>query len=115
MAFEYMMASFMLSGQRGKFVKSLNRLDDFGYTQIPRLYEEAILVHLYQTRKPINLFGRQLTSESNQRFDDFSQTYRNYDQNKEKAFRELANKYGDSYLFYCIYGFSGVKQWANTK
>jgi hypothetical protein len=115
MAFEYMMASFMLSGQSGKFVQRLNRLDDFGYTQIPRLYEEAILVHLYRTRKPINLFGRQLTSESKQRFKDFSQTYRNYDQNKEKAFRELANKYGDSYLFYCVYGFSGMKEWSGTQ
>jgi hypothetical protein len=115
MAFEYMMALFMLTKQLDEFARNLSRLDDFGYTQIPRLYEEAILVHLYRTRKPINLFGRQLTSESKQRFKDFSQTYRNYDQNKKKAFRELANKYGDSYLFYFVYGFSGMKEWANTK
>ena len=115
MAFEYLMALFMLTNQLDEFVRNLDRLDDFNYSQIPQLYEEAILVHLYRTRKPINLFGRQLNSESKQRFEDFSQTFRNYDQDKKKAFRELANKYGDSYLFHCVYGFSGVKEWASTQ
>ncbi|MHC4546000.1 MAG: DUF6057 family protein, partial [Planctomycetota bacterium] len=115
MAFEYMMAWYMLSGKLDKFVQNLDRLDDFDYRQIPRLYEEAILVHLYRTRKPVNLFGRQLNSESKQRFEAFSQTYERYRGNKEAAFKELAKGYGDSYLFYCVYGFSGIKQWINTQ
>ena len=115
MAFEYLMALFMLTNQLDEFVRNLDRLDDFNYSKIPRLYEEAILIQLYRARKPINLFGRQLNSESKQRFEDFSQTFRNYDQDKKKAFRELANKYGDSYLFHCVYGFSGVKEWASTQ
>ena len=110
MAFEYMMASYMLSGQLREFAQSLDRLDDFGYTQIPRLYEEAILVHLYRTRKPVDLFGRQLTSESKQRFEVFSQTFERYGRNKGAAFKELAKGYGDSYLVYYVYGFSGVKK-----
>ncbi|MHC4112650.1 MAG: DUF6057 family protein [Planctomycetota bacterium] len=115
MAFEYMMARYMLSGQLDKFVQNLDRLDDFDYRQIPRLYEEAILVHLYRTKKPVNLFGRQITSESKQRFEDFSQTFERYRANKEAAFKELAKKYGDSYLFYCVYGFSGAKKWINAQ
>jgi hypothetical protein len=115
MAFEYMMAWYMLSGQLDKFVRNLDRLDDFDYPQIPRLYEEAILVQLYRTRKPVNLFGRQVTSESKKRFEVFSQTYERYGRSKEAAFKELAKGYGDSYLFYCVYGFSGVKRWINTQ
>ena len=115
MAFEYLMALFVLTNQLDEFVRNLDRLDDFNYSEIPRLYEEAILIQSYRARKPINLYGRQLNSESKRRFEDFSQTYRNYDQDKKKALRELANKFGDSYLFYCIYGFSGMKGWANTK
>jgi hypothetical protein len=108
MAFEYLMALFVLTNQLDEVVRNLDRLDDFNYSEIPRLYEEAILIQLYRARKPINLYGRQLNPESKRRFEDFSQTYRNYDQDKKKALRELANKYGDSYLFYYIYGFSGI-------
>ncbi len=115
MAFEYLMALFMLTNQLDEFVRNLDRLDDVNYSEIPRLYEEAILIQLYRARKPINLYGRQLNSESKQRFEDFSQTYRNYDQDKKKAFRELVNKYGNSYLFYCVYGFSGMKEWASIQ
>lgn len=112
MAFEYLMAWYMLNGKLDKFVQNLSRLDDFGYTRIPPLYEEAILIQLYRTRKPINLYGRQLTSESKQRFEAFSQTFeRKYGRSKEAAYREMAGNYGDSYLFYYIYKFSGVKEW----
>jgi hypothetical protein len=110
MAFEYLMAWYMLNGKLDRFVQNLSRLDDFGYTRIPPLYEEAILIHLYRTRKPINLYGRQLTSESKQRFEAFSQTFeRKYGGSKEAAYREMAGNFGDSYLFYYIYKFSGVK------
>jgi hypothetical protein len=83
--------------------------------RIPRLYEEAVLVQLYRARKPINLFGRQLTPESKQRFEMFSQTYKRYDTNRQAAVNELAKDYGDTYLFYYIYDFSGIKKWAGTQ
>jgi hypothetical protein len=110
MAFEYMMTWYMLSGKLEEFVKNLHRLDDFDYPQIPPLYEEAILVYFYRTRKPVNLHGRRLSSESQQRFKAFSQTYERYGRSKQAAFKELAKNYGDSYLFYCVYGFSGMKK-----
>ncbi|MCK4375436.1 MAG: hypothetical protein KAX19_08910, partial [Candidatus Brocadiae bacterium] len=45
MAFEYLMAYFMLTGRLDGFVDNLHRLDDFDYAGIPRHYEEAILVY----------------------------------------------------------------------
>ena len=115
MAFEYLMAWYMLAGQLDKFVQNLDRLDDFDYTQFPRLYEEAMLVHVNRTRKRLDLHGRRFSSESRQRMDAFSQIFDRYDKNKQAAFYELAKDYGDSYLFYCIYGFSGTKKWTNTQ
>ena len=115
MAFEYMMAWYLLSKQLDKFVRNLGRLDDFNYSKIPPLYEEAILIHLYRIREPINLYGRQLTSESQQRFDVFSQIFEKYGRDRKAAFKELAKQYGDSYLFYYVYGFSGLKEWANNQ
>jgi len=110
MAFEYLMAWYMLAGQLDRFVQNLDRLDDFDYTQIPRLYEEAMLVHVQRTRKPLDLHGRRFGPESRQRMDAFSQIFNRYGKNKQAAFYELAKGYGDSYLFYCIYGFSGLKK-----
>lgn len=110
MAFEYLMAWYMLNGQLDKFVQNLDRLDDFDYHQVPRLYEEAMLVHVYRTRKAIDLRGRRFSSESRQRFDAFSRTFESYGRKKQAAFYKLAKNYGDSYLFYCIYGFSGVRK-----
>lgn len=115
MAFEYMMAWYMMNRQLEKFVRNLDRLDDFGYIRIPRLYEEAVLVQLYRARKPINLFGRQLTLLSKQRFEMFSQTYKRYGTNKQAAVKELAKDYGDTYLFYYIFDFSGMKKCAGTQ
>jgi hypothetical protein len=116
MAFEYMMAWYLLRGQLEKFVQNLDRLDDFGYNQIPQLYEEAMLVYVNRTGKALDLRGRLFTQETKDRFRNFSQTYEGrYRRNKEAAVKELAKDYGDSYLFYCIYGFSGMKKWANTQ
>ena len=111
MAFEYMMAWYMLSGQLDKFVQNLDRLDDFDYNQIPRIYEEAMLVHVYRTKEALDLRGRRFNQETKDRFRNFSQTYEiRYRRNKQAAFEELAKDYGDSYFFYCVYGFSGMKK-----
>ena len=111
MAFEYMMAWYLQRGQLDKFVQNLERLDDFDYNQIPQLYEEAMLVHVYRTKKALDLRGHRFSQETKDRFRDFSQTFEGrYRRNKEAAFEELAKDYGDSYLFYCVYGFSGMKK-----
>ena len=38
-----------------------------------------------------------------------------YGRDKQAAFKEMAKDYGDSFLFYYIYGFSGVKEWENIQ
>ncbi|UCF43513.1 MAG: hypothetical protein JSV99_00890, partial [Planctomycetota bacterium] len=68
MAFEYLMALYLLTGQLDKFVQHLHRLDDFGYAQIPPLYEQAILLYTYKTQKQVKLSGRQISQQSIKRF-----------------------------------------------
>jgi len=110
MAFEYLMSLYLLTGQLEKFVQNLDRLDDFGFSQFPRLYEEAMLVYVNIAGKPINLRGRRLSSESRQRFDGFNQVLNNYGKNKQAAFNTLAKDYWDSYFFYYVYGRQGTEQ-----
>lgn len=103
MAFEYLMSLYLLTGQLEKFVQNLDRSEDFGLSKFPQLYEEAMLVYVNITGKPVNLRGRLLSTESRQRFDGFNQVLNDYGKNKQAAFNTLAKDYWDSYFFYYVY------------
>lgn len=112
MAFEYLTAYYLLTGQLDDFAGIIVRLDDFGYKFIPRSYEEAILLYNFMTKKnKIELPGSEIGREATQRFKGFNDIYLGrYRSNKKLAFNELAGNYGDSYFFYYVYGISGLKQ-----
>jgi hypothetical protein len=109
MAFEYLMAWYLLNRRLDEFIQNIKRLNDFDYPQAPRLYEEAILIYVYGTRKPVYLEGYQVSPQARQQIEQFTAVYNRYARNKQAAFNELAQAYGDGYLFYHLYGFSGVK------
>lgn len=111
MAFEYLMAFYLLTSQLDNFIQNLYRLDDFDYPGIPRAYEEAIL--LYEARKgqAVDLGGRKISDESRRRFAWFSQIYfGRYAAKKAPALNELAKSFSDTYFFYYIYGYSRPKR-----
>jgi len=117
MAFEYLMATYLLQRQQGLvyFIHNLHRLKDFNYPKIPRLYEEAIIVYMTETLESVDLPGYQISPESIRRYKQFvqsAQRYQNilqentepYDDtitNRLQAAREhTADNFGDSYMFY---------------
>ncbi|UCC21467.1 MAG: hypothetical protein JSW23_06530 [Planctomycetota bacterium] len=110
MAFEYLMALYLLTGRLDEFVQNLPRLDDFDYPQIPPLYEQAVLLYTYNTKKEVSLSGRQISQQSLRRFNDFIQLVNSYEQDRQAALKKLAKDYGDSYLFYATFGLSGVNK-----
>ncbi|MCJ7729179.1 MAG: DUF6057 family protein, partial [Sedimentisphaerales bacterium] len=111
MAFEYLMGFYLLTGQFDKFAGNLNRLDDFEYGRIPRVYEEAILFCNFVRKTKIELRGHEISPESRERFIGFRNIYiGQYRTNDKAALKELARNYGDSYLFYCLYRQSGMKK-----
>ena len=103
MAFEYLMAWYMLTGQLEKFMQNLYRLDDFDYSEIPRHYEEAILMYMLKAKKTVDLRDYRISLESQQRFDGFGQLLSRYGGNKRAAMNKLAEYYSDSYFFYYLY------------
>ncbi len=103
MAFEYLMAWYMLNKQLGKFVQNVRRLGEFGYTEIPPLYQEAIVIYAYGTKKPVPLAGFTISPEAQRRIEHFSSVFNRYNRDKDAAFNELAKDYWGSYLFYYIY------------
>jgi hypothetical protein len=107
MAFEYLMAFYLLSRRTDKVVENLHRLDDLGYHEIPRHYEEAILIHANQSPRQVALHGRKIRPETVQRFLHFVDRLRPWQNQPDLAAGALAEEFGDSYFYYYAFGVSG--------
>jgi hypothetical protein len=103
MAFEYLMAWYMLNKQLGKFVQNLERLHDLGYREVPTHYEEAALIYVYGTGKPIQLDGYLSSPEKRRQIEDFSKLLNSYGRDKKAAFNELSRNFCNTYFFYYTY------------
>ncbi len=110
MAFEYLMSWYLLTKQLDKLVGNIGRLKELGYSAIPRHYEEAILIYAYAKKEAVFLHGYDAGAETQRQIEGFSRVFNNYGKNKQAAINELVEGYGGSYLFYYLYGFSGVKK-----
>ncbi len=110
MAFEYTMAVYLLTKRLDIFVQNLDRLDDFGYSQIPRHYEEAILLYSAIRKEKIDLHGRTISPKTRESFANFFRTLEGYGEDKRAAFNALVKDYGDSFLLYYFYSRSGLKK-----
>ncbi len=110
MAFEYLMAHYLLSRQLDKLVENLPRLDDFGYEDIPRHYQEAIVLYVGITRKEVDPGGRQIDAEVISRYDEFLKIGQNMNNNRELMRAVLAKKFANTYFFYYMFGYSGMLQ-----
>jgi len=106
MAFEYLTTSYLLNRQLKKFIDNIARLNDFEYGEVPRIYQEALLIYMYGTKQPVYLPGRTLDPQRRRQIEDFSRIYNSYGRDKRAAIPELTKRYSDSYFFYHIYRFS---------
>jgi len=105
MAFEYLMAHYLLSRQLEKFSRELTRLDDFGYPAIPRHYEEAILVcRSLDSGPPVDLRGRRISVETTQRFERFRQLLEAQERGTAGIKAKLARDYGDTFWYHYLSG-----------
>jgi hypothetical protein len=110
MAFEYLIAWYLLNKQLGKFVSNIERLRDFGYIELPTHYEEAALIYVYSAGKGVALGGYQSSPTLRRQIEDFSRILRGYGAEKRAAFNDLARNYRDTYFFYYIYANPGFEK-----
>jgi hypothetical protein len=102
MAFEYLMALYLLRGQLDKFSQNFHRLDDFGYAEVPRLYEEALLLYVVRAQEPFDLRGREISPASRRRFEAFNEVLNRHRKDFRAAYGELARDFADTYFFYYL-------------
>lgn len=97
----------MLNKHLGKLVRNFERLHDFDYPELPTHYEEAALIYVYRTRKPLNLSGYLSSLQKRRQIEDFSRILSGYGGDKQAASKELSTKFRNTYFFYYMYAPSG--------
>lgn len=102
MAYEYMMAYFLLSRDIRRFMKFLPKYTDYHDRQMPKHYQEALLV--YQAQKgEIDLPGFQPDSRIVQRFNQFGQAVKQIKSLGNAGIQQIRGQFGDTYWYYLIY------------
>ncbi|MEN6427731.1 MAG: DUF6057 family protein [Phycisphaerales bacterium] len=108
-AFEYLMAYYLLKHQRAELVGCLPLLGPLGYNELPRHYAEAMLVHSLETKTPVDPRGWTIPADVQSQFRETADVVKNARGDNQAVFDTLAPKYGDTYTFYSMFNVCGVK------
>ncbi len=109
MAFEYLMACYLLTGRADRIVANMERLKELGYQEIPTLYEEAILIYFGSQGQKVDLNKFNIKRDTFERYAKFVQL-RNamQPQNRQAILNRLIVEFGSSYFFYFTFGRVGL-------
>ncbi len=101
MAFEYLMACYLLAGQLEKMVANIEHLDDLTYQDVPILYEEAMLIYHASRSQQLNLNKLNIKRETFDRFTRFVKLCNSMQgPNRQDILQQLIREFGTSYFFY---------------
>ncbi len=111
MAFEYLMACYLLTMQVDKIVGNMGRLHDLGYQGTPTLYQEAILIHFGSQGREVDLGKFSISPETLQRYKAFVQLGNAREsQDRQTVLNRMIREFGTSYFFYYTVGQVGLVQ-----
>lgn len=105
MAFEYLMAFLLLTGQHTAVAHSIGYLDNFDYPQgrIHQHLEEAVLLCMAMTGKKVDLHGRRINAETVRRFQKFMQLFQRYKLDLQNPAKTLEKEFGDTYYYFYFF------------
>ena len=101
MAFEYVMAHYLMELDLKKAVERLRLLAGFNYAGIPRPYEEALLLYQQVAGVQVKLKGRAIRPETALRFRQFREAVGQLEGRPEGP-AALAANFGDTYWYYYV-------------
>jgi hypothetical protein len=102
MAFEYLLALYMLRGEIWNIAEVAGRMEEYDYEKIPVAFEEAILLNNKHNEKKISLKRLNIRTETKRRFDEFMAFTIRY-RTKKAAQNELARRFRNTYMYYYFY------------
>lgn len=100
MAFEYQMATFLLTKNIKGFADNIYRIKDLGYREIPVNYEEALLFCMIYFKKDLVPEGYTIRPETIQRKNDYIAQLSRFGNNKDQAASELRKQFGNTCWYY---------------
>lgn len=101
-AFEFLMASYLLKHQLEDLSKYIPDLIRFGYDKIPKAVEEAIMIYMAQNQaNNIDLGAYSISRQTIEEFQDFSMTMANT-RDRNSAMQSVA-KYRNTYWYYVLF------------
>lgn len=109
MAFEYLMACYLLTDKVDMIAANAPRLRTLGYREVPTLYQEALAIYCGSLGRPVDLSALGISVETIQRYETFVRLVAALQtQNRQAALNTLVRDFGTSYLFYCSFGHVGA-------
>jgi len=107
MAFEYLMAHYLLTRQLDKVHANLERFDDFDYQRLPRHCQEALVVYQETTgSRNLDLGRWTIDPETRRRYADLVQAIKRYPREPATAFVALHPRFADTYFFCYLFGYN---------
>ena len=108
MAFDLLMAWYLLDRNVTKVCQNLDRLDAVGLTRLPRHLEEAVLLsQQLNPTKEVRLFGRSISPATVERHKQFIREVGKRRMDDPASESMLAPQFGDTFWFYYLYQHSG--------
>ena len=108
MAFDFLMAYYLLAGRPGDVVANLQYLQDFGYHGIPRHFQEAVVVHASATGDWSLTEKYDIAPEIVGQEVMLTKIREDSATEREAMESSAAAGLGSSYLFFLMYGVSGL-------
>ncbi len=100
MAFEYLMAYYLLTKQVDKIYENIHWLKNFNYDKTPNYYQEALLIY-HATHRKKKPEGYEISRQTVEIFNAITRiTLAN---GKKRAFELLKEDYGKSYFIYYLF------------
>jgi hypothetical protein len=104
MAFEYLMAGYLLEGDLDSFMNHIRQINDFNYPAIPRHFEEAIITYMMDKGKDqVDLPGREPNVKTVDSYETLLSIMMRHHGRKEEARDDLAKNHKDTYWYYLLY------------
>jgi hypothetical protein len=111
MAFEYLMAYYLLNGDLKKIWGSISDFKIFGYNHIPNHIQEALIFNAAVNPKfEFNQVKDIIDPPVYKRFMEYRQIVLNNRGNNSKAKPYLQNSFSDTYWYYLMFVKSGSRQ-----
>jgi hypothetical protein len=108
MAFEFLMADYLCAAQHEKVVAEIQNLEAYGYRDIPRHYQEALLVCWRMSGERPSTAGYRLDPDIIAREAAFAEILARPVSRQEAAGRAIAAGLGNTYFFFLEFYTSGL-------